>query len=144
MKKANRQRKRGTRGSAVVESALCFIVFAAMLLGTFDFGQFLFVHQALTERARYSARWGAVSDPTNTAAVINMVLYFQSTAPDNPNPYFGLTTDNVTASYLDDGTYNARLVVNIKDFKYYILSPYIGGQYTGPNIQVTVPVGQLD
>ena len=144
MKQPSLLRKRKSRGSAVVESALSFIVFAAMLLGTFDFGQFLFIHQALTERARYSARWGAVNNPSDTASVVNMVLYFQSTAPGNPNPYFGLSSDNVTATYLDGGTYNARVVVKVSGYQYYILSPYIGGTYTGPNIQVSVPVGQYN
>ena len=46
------RKKSGAGGSVILETALIFLVFACLLLGAFDFGQFLFVHQALVERAR--------------------------------------------------------------------------------------------
>ena len=146
-------RKRSTRGSVIVESALAFIVFATLLLGAFDFGQFLFVHQALTERARYAARWGAINNPSDTTSTMNMVLYSSSTAPSGQSGYFGLTscttngstqTGGVCVNYYDSGTDNARVVVDIVNYQYTVLSPYIGGTYNGPSIEVTVPVGQLN
>ena len=151
-------KRKGSRGNAMLESALVFLVFVSMLLGAFDFGQFLFVHQALTERARYGARWGAINDPTNTTATVNKVLYNSSTAPSGATTgYFGLsncttvTTNGITtqtggvcAKYYDAGTDNARVVVTIVNYRYTILSPYIAGSYSGPNIDVTVPVGRFD
>ena len=47
-------------GSTILELALIFLVFLGLLIGTFDFGQFLFIHQALVERARYAARWSTL------------------------------------------------------------------------------------
>ena len=44
--------RKGTRGAVMLESALIFLTFIAMLIGAFDFGQFLFIHQALVERIR--------------------------------------------------------------------------------------------
>ena len=150
-------KRKGTRGNAMLETALVFLVFACMLLGAFDFGQFLFVHQALTERARYAARWGAINDPTNTTATVNKVLYDSATQPSGATGYFGLTncttntangtttqTGGVCANYYDAGTDNARVVVTIVNYQYVILSPYIAGTYTGPNIDVTIPVGRFD
>ena len=75
------RRRRKNQGNVIIESALIFIVFFGMLIGAFDFGQFLFVHQALVERVRSAARWGAINDATDSAAITNMVLYNQAGAP---------------------------------------------------------------
>src|SRR5712692_10489456 len=102
----NRKRSANSRrGSALMETAIVFTVFALMLIGAFDFGQFLFIHQALTERARGAARWGVVNNPANVTAVQNMVLYNQPGAPPPGTPgYFGLTTDMVQVSNPGGGT----------------------------------------
>lgn len=82
MKSKRQVTRRGRRkGNAILESAFVFLTVSAMLIGTFDFGQFLFVHQALVERARSSARWGAVDMDHNTAEIENMVLYNTPDAP---------------------------------------------------------------
>ena len=82
-------------GNVIVETALIFLVFACLLLGAFDFGQFLFIHQALVERARYAVRLGAINDPTDTTSITNMVLYNQATSPGGGTAYFNLTAANV-------------------------------------------------
>ncbi|MEO8026951.1 MAG: TadE family protein [Bryobacteraceae bacterium] len=100
-----------------VESSLVFTALVFMLLGIFDFGQFLFIHQALVERARYAARWGAINDPTNTTSIRNMVMYNQSGNPDgSTQPYFGLTTSNVQVSTLGGGSPDYRLKVLITNY----------------------------
>ena len=133
---------RKQRGSVLVETGLVFTTFAFLVIGAFDFGQFLFVHQALVERARNATRWGAVNDPTNTTAVQNMVLYNQPTVPSEASSYFGLTTDMVQVSNPGSGTSDYRLTVMVTNYPYTILSPYISGSYTGPNIKVSIPLGQ--
>ena len=130
-------------GSAMVETALVGLAVLVMIIGAFDFGQFLFVHQALVERARSSARWGAVTDPNNSTAIQNMVLYNQSSAPTTPSGYFGLNSSMVQVSMSDTFTDNSRLNVVITNYPYTILSPYIAGTYYGPNILVTVPLGEF-
>ena len=132
-------RRSKSGGSVIVETALIFLVFACLLLGAFDFGQFLFVHQALVERARYAARWGAISDPTNATAITNMVLY---NAPTGSGPgYFNLTKDNVFVTNPGAGTDNYVLNVQLSGYQYTRVSPYIAGSYTGPQINVSVPLG---
>src|SRR6267154_1834390 len=100
------QRRRNSRGSMMVELTLIFLVFFCLLMGAFDFGQFLFIHQALVERARLAARWGMATypSPTNTESQ-NMMIYGQSTA--GSNGYFGLTSGMVTVTTSNLSTWNA-------------------------------------
>jgi Flp pilus assembly protein TadG len=129
----------------MVEAALLSIIFFTLLVGAFDFGQFLFVHQALVERARSAARWGAVTGGTDLTGVQNMVLYNQSTAPANgTSTYFGLTTSMVSVTNTDAHTDNYLLTVKITNFPYKMVSPYVTGSYTGPPIVVSVPLGMYN
>ncbi len=149
-------RRRASRGHVMIEAAFIFLVFFSMLIGTFDFGQFLFVHQALMERARYALRWatvcptGPASCPT-TDQITNMVLYAQSTDPGNTTGYFNLTSSMVTVTPTTDKicvvqdasvkpTLYNRLTVQIHDYPYIMLSPYSAGSYNGPNITVGAPI----
>src|SRR5712692_4413880 len=130
----SRRRQKRSRGAVIIETGLIFVVFSFMLMGAFDFAQFLFIHQALVDRARSSARWGAVSDPTNSSAIQNMVLYNQTTVPVGATSgVFGLTSSMVTVSTADSGTDDYRLIVTITNYPYTMISPIIGGTYTGPN-----------
>ena len=134
-------RLRRSQGNSVLETALIGLIFFSMLLGAFDFGQFLFIHQALTERARSAARWGSINDPTDSTSIKNMVMYNQSTRPDDAHSYFSLASSNVTVTNADSGTNNHRLNVQISGYTYSIFSPFIAGSYTGPLILVSVPLG---
>lgn len=137
--------RRNSKGSVMVETAIIFVAFVLMLVGIFDFGQFLFVHQSLVERARYAARWGAVNDPTDTTSITNMVLYNQSTTPQAGTPtYFNLSSSNVSVTNPGSGTNDYRLTIQISGYSYLILSPYIAGTYTGIPVTVSVPLGIFD
>ena len=136
------RRCRTSKGSALVEMAMIYMVFACMLVGAFDFGQFLFVHQALVERARYAGRWGAINDPTNTAAIENMVRYYQAADPPPGTPsYFNLSDSNVVVTNPGSGTDQYRLNITISGYSFVALAPYIGGNLTGPPVTVNVPLG---
>jgi len=137
----SRRRKR-SKGAMLLEMALIYLVFACLLIGAFDFGQFLFVHQALVERARYAARWGAINDPTDTASIKNMVRYFQATSPAAGTPsYFNLTDGNVTVANNGSGTDQNRLDLTISGYSFTVLSPYIGGNLPGIPVTISVPLG---
>src|SRR2546425_1803926 len=95
----SRRRQKQSKGAVIIETGLIFVVFSFMLMGAFDFAQFLFIHQALVDRARSAARWGAVNAPTDTSAIQNMVLYNQTTVPEGASSgVFGLTSSMVTVS----------------------------------------------
>ena len=127
----------------MVELTLIFLVFFSLLMGAFDFGQFLFIHHALVERARLAARWGMATYPAPTNTEIqNMMIYGQSTA--GTNGYFGLTSSMVTVTSSNPNTWNANISILISNYPYKMLSPYIAGSYTGPNIAISVPLGMYD
>jgi|SRR3974377_2456907 len=142
MRNRSVSRRRQTRGSVFVETALIFTMFVVILIAVFDFAQFLFVQQALVERARAAARWGAINDPTDSTSITNMILYNQATSPGNSaSTYFNLTASNIAVTNPDSGTDNYRLNVRISGYTYTVISPYIAGSYTGPPVVVSVPLG---
>ncbi len=136
------RRRRATRGSTILELSFIFLIFFSLLMGAFDFGQFLFLHQALVERARYAARWGMATSGATTTDIQNMVLYGQTTA--GSNGYFGLTSPMVIVTQSNPNTYNWCISVLITNYPYYMFSPYLAGTYSGPNINVTIPLGKYD
>ena len=155
MQKIKSRRQITSGGSVMVESALIFLAFFGLLIGTFDFGQFLFIHQSLVERARYAARWAATSGAANNATadqIRNMVLYYQSTTPASGTPTFlNLTASNVTVTFTTDthcftsGAQDSlfkRVTIQLTGYQYVILSPFISGTYTGPTITVDQPIYQ--
>lgn len=136
------KRRSKNRGSAYVEAAFIFLALFTMLIGAFDFGQFLFVHQAIIERARYAARWGAIYGPTNTTAIQNMVLYYQYNTPAAGTPaYMGLAPANIEVSTAGAGTDNHRLTVRITNYRFSTIAPYLAGSYIARNVDVVVPLG---
>jgi|SRR5450432_3545186 len=66
------------KGQALIETSLVLVLLMAFTLGTLDFGQYLYFHQALSERARAAARYGAVN-PADRSGILNVAIY------NNPN-----------------------------------------------------------
>jgi len=147
MRLANKSNRE--RGSALVEGALIFFVFTLMMIAVVDFGQFLFIHQTLTERAREGVRYGIVNDPTNATSIQNVVLYGQASGGSVPNSptnsdvgIFGVLRSHVVVSATGtSGTDDYRLNVKVQSYSYTIYSPLIYGSYTGPNILASLPLG---
>jgi len=141
-------KKNSERGSAMVEGALVFLVFSMLLIGTVDFGQFLFIHQTLSERAREGVRYGIINGPAGTTAIQNIVLYGQASGgsvPVSPSStdtgIFNVQRSNVIVTATGSATDDYRLLVQIQNYQYRIYSPTIAGTYTGPNITAALPLG---
>lgn len=132
-------RKRRSGGNTILETSLVMVAFMGMLLAAIDYGQFLYVHNALVERARSSARWGAINGPTNTPAIVNRVLYNQSTT--GTTPFMGLSASNVSVTTSDINTDNYRMELQIAGYQYTRVSLFSFGRSTGPTIRVSVPLG---
>jgi Flp pilus assembly protein TadG len=142
------KRTQRERGSALVEGALICTMFFYMLLGAMDFGQFLYIHQTLTERAREGIRYGIVNNPSDTTSIQNVVLYGQASGGSVPTTpastdkgIFNVPRSDVTVSTTGSTTDDYRLTVQIKNYSYTMYSPIISGSYTGPNIFATLPLG---
>src|SRR5258707_5047703 len=69
-----RMKRSDRKGQALVEGALILLLFLAFFVGTIDFGQYLYFHQSLTERARAAARYGAVN-PSDRTGIQNVAIY---------------------------------------------------------------------
>jgi len=122
------QRKdRRERGSSLVEMALVLLVFLLFLIGILDFGQVLYYHQALVERARAAVRYGSI-DPTNTTAIQNMAVY-NTTDGSGSVVLSGLTTAMVNVVNSNASTSQASVVVTISGFPMQFLSPYIAQSF---------------
>ena len=134
-------RRRARRGSVMLEFALIGVLFFVLLIGIMDFAQFLFVQQAIVDRTRNAARWGAITDPANGSAIRNMLLYSQPTAPSSGTAWFGLTPSMIAVSTPDAGTDDYRLVILVSGYSYQALSPYLARSYKGVPISVSVPLG---
>jgi Flp pilus assembly protein TadG len=61
-------------GQALIETTLVVFLLLAFAMGTLDFGQYLYFHQSLSERARAAARYGAVN-PTDGIGIRNVAVY---------------------------------------------------------------------
>src|SRR5260370_7515038 len=81
-------RRKKQQGQALIESCLVMIPLLLMIVGIVDFGQFLFFHEAMTDRARPGARYAAVS-PYDATPVTNMVLYNSPPLPTGPPAFYG-------------------------------------------------------
>ena len=138
MHRTTSRRSKKSKGSTIVELSFVFIVFFAILIGIFDFGQFLFVHQALVERTRWAARAGVAGDYTGDQ-IKNLVVYGQTSA--GTNGYFGLTTSMVTVNSYDANTDMWRTEIKVSGYPYKMFSLYVGGSYTGPTITIDIPRG---
>ena len=133
---AHARKNRAERGSAMVESALILLTFFVLLIGTIDFGQVMFFHQSLVERARSAVRYG-VTNPTNTAGIKNMAVYNTVTVSGTPSPVLpNLTTAMVDVQNPGANTSSARVVVTISGYPMVFLSPYITQSFS--NLAVTV------
>lgn len=132
------QRNKSQRGNTILESALVLTTFLFMMIGVLDFGQFLYIHQALVERARNAIRWGTVQ-PYDHDKIQNMVLYNQPTAPtDGSTAIFGLSASNVAVS-MDTTVTPNQIQVFINGYQYQMFSPLIAGMHYGPNILASSP-----
>jgi hypothetical protein len=129
------------RGQAMVESALVLLVTMGILIGTCDFGQFLFLHQSLTERVRAAARYGAVrAYAWPGTEMLNVAVYNDPNPPNGASSIVpGLTTSMVTAEIIGEGTDAARIRVSINNFPFNFFSPWIAQQATARTIIASVP-----
>ena len=110
----------------MLESALCLMIFVPVLMGIADFGQFVYFHSSLTERARAAARYGAVHVYSDGTAIQNVAVY------NDPSPATGtasllpnLTTSLVTATLSDVNTDSARITVTITNFPFNFISGFM-------------------
>ena len=123
-------RRKRQKGQALIETSLVLIALLLMIVGIMDFGQFLFFHEALTDRVRVGARYAAVN-PYDATAIKNMVVYNSDTAPNGATSgLFGLQTSQVTVTPTPTSGAPTYVEVKISGFPIQLLSPYLTKSYT--------------
>ena len=134
----SKQSIRSERGSNFVESALILLTFLMMLIGVIDFGQVLYFHQSLTERARAAARYGAIH-PTDTTGMQNVAVYNTATVSGTPVAVLpGMTTAMVNVQNLNANTAAAQVIVTISNYPIRFISPYIAQQFNNRPVIVAM------
>lgn len=125
----------------MVESALVFLVFMCMFIGIADFGQFLYFHQALVDRARAGVRYAAVNPSATITQIQNATVYNDPAATSASSPIVsGLAPSMITAYRSGTaGTEDGTVTVKISGFPFSYLSPWIAGRYTNAPIVATLP-----
>jgi Flp pilus assembly protein TadG len=126
--------RRSQSGQTLVESALVIIVLLFTLFGIIDFGQVLFFHQALVERARAGVRYSAVTYPFVASDIQNMTVYGNTAGTGNPI-LANLATSNVIAAQTGiQGCNGSRVSVTISnypfDFSLFIIKNIANWQIT--------------
>ena len=134
-----RQRNSKQKGAALVESSLVLVMFIVSMVGIMDFAQFLYLHQAITNRVRGVTRTGGIQG-WSAAQIQNRICYGTDDTPVNANGYFGLRPSNVNAQTLDATNTAKRLVVTVSGLRYKTLSPFLFGTATMLPIKITSPL----
>lgn len=138
-------RAHATRGQSLVEAALVLLVFLALLLGVFDCGQVVVAQQSLTERVRGAVRWGAVHPWDGPDAIVNLVLYNQTTEPtDATTAFLGLKPANVSVTHraaTPEQPDDEILSVAIVNFESHLYSPWIAKTLVSPRpVLISAPM----
>lgn len=106
--------KNSSKGQSLVETSLILASFMGLLLGMAGVGQALFVRQALADRARDAARWGALHD-YDPAAIRSVVVYGTPTPAADAAPIVSIAPEGVTVRNPDCPGPDCRVVVSIPD-----------------------------
>lgn len=137
-------KRNSERGSNLVETSLILLTFLMMLIGVIDFGQVLYFHQSLVERARAAARYGGVclgstTNPCTTTNIQNVAVYNSATVSGTPVPILpSMTTDMVNVQNLNANTADAQVVVTISNYPINFISPYIAQQFNNRPVTVSM------
>ena len=142
-----RRNRDNRKGAGLVESALVLFIFLAFCLGTLDFGQFLYFHQALAERARAAARYGSVNW-TDRTGIQNVAIYNDPAGTANgatailPN----LTTTMIAVCLPADtncsnvsGTTESRITVTITGYQMTTFNFVFPQAFTNKAITASIP-----
>src|SRR5262245_23719234 len=140
-------KRQRNKGQALVEGALMLFVFLAFCIGTLDFGQFLYFHQSLGERARAAVRYGIINT-TDRTGIQNVAVYNDPAGTANgataliPN----FTTDMVSVCLPGDtdcadpaATTESRVTVTISGYQMVTFNLLLPSAFTNKPILASGP-----
>ena len=132
------------KGQALIEASLVLILLMSFVMGTLDFGQYLYFHQALAERARAAARYGSVN-PGDRSGIRNVAIYNNAIGGASP------ILPNLNASMIsvclpgdrecgDPGTgADSRVTVTISNYPMVMVNLFLPRSFTNRPITASLP-----
>ena len=127
----------------MIETGIVLLALLLMIVGIMDFGQFLFFHQALVDRARAGARY-AIANTYSATAIKNVVMFDSPTNPGGATKgLFGLTAAYINVIPTPNAAAPTWIEVNITGFPIVLLSPYLTKSYTHRPIRAVRQVEAL-
>ena len=120
----NHRRSRTKRGGALLEAGLIFVLGISLMIGLFDVGQMMFIHQTVIERTREAARWATVN-PFDSTKVTNMVLYGSPTAGTAGTELFNMSASKVSVSHTGSGSMSDNISLTVSGYTYLLFSATI-------------------
>ncbi len=133
-------RRKGRRGSALVEGALVMSAFLALTVSIVDVAQFFHQQHALVEQARAAVRTGSMKN-LSREEIASMVVFGQARPPAGKVEGFqGLRLENVNVEILDPGTALQRVVVHIHGLKRRWITPLLPGASDNLHLRIASPM----
>ena len=135
------------RGQAIVEASLILLVFLVFLVGTLDFGQYLYFHQSLSERARAALRYGVINT-SDKVAIQNVAVYNDPAGTANGATALvpSFTTDMVSVCLPGDAgcadpaaTSDSRVSVTISGYQMTTFNLVMPRDFTNRPITASAP-----
>jgi|KBSSwiStaDraftv2_1062776.scaffolds.fasta_scaffold2303241_2 Flp pilus assembly protein TadG len=141
-------RRSRQKGQAFVEAGLILFIFLTFLIGTLDFGQYLYFHQSLSERARAALRYG-ITNVADRTGIKNMAVYNDPAGTANGATALvpSLTTAMIAVCLPGDnagcsdpaGTSESRVTVTISGYPMVTFNLLFPREFTNKPIAVSAP-----
>lgn len=119
-------------GSAIVEFALVALIFFTLLIGTMEFGRWLFTLNAANEATRLGARLAVVCSITDAPDIKARMRQMVS----------GIPAANMEINYIPSGCDAGScktVTVRLAGATFSPLIPLLGGSYPIPQFSTTLP-----
>jgi Flp pilus assembly protein TadG len=129
--------RRGERGTALVEFAIAATVFLTVTFAVLELGRLLWVHNALADAARRSARY-AVNQPLTAAADVKNVAIYGNAAGTGSPLVSDLTPAQVVVTYNNFGLAAGTVTVEIRNYDFRFVLPLVGATVRLPAYRTTL------
>ncbi len=143
--------KAAESGATLVEFAIGATVLLTAMFAVIEFGRALWVHNALADAARRSARY-AVNQPASTpagvtttglnvgpsvTAIRNVAIYGDPAGGTNPL-VTNLTPANLNIQYSGFGVGEGTVAISVTNYQFQFVVPIVGTTMQMPNYQTTL------
>jgi Flp pilus assembly protein TadG len=131
----------------MIETTLVVFLLLAFVMGMLDFGQYMYFHQSLSERARAAARYGAVN-PIDRIGIQNVAVYnnplgaASGARPLLPNFNIAMVSVCLPADKAcadPSSGPGSRVTVTISGYRLVTFNPFMPRSFTNQPITASLP-----